>query len=92
MPLPISGKLVQLYPNPNGDSRIKKLDIFNTDTEAFLALNPWGVGGSTKAVERLLSEANPMTGVFQNIDPPPSPLPPGVSVPPAFGAGGGHTR
>ncbi len=32
-----------------------------------------------------------MSGVFQNIDPPP-PSPPGDCVPPAFGAGGGHTR
>ncbi len=32
-----------------------------------------------------------MAGVFQNIDPPP-PSAPGASVPPAFGAGGGHTR
>ena len=32
-----------------------------------------------------------MAGVFQYIDPPP-PSPPGVCVPPAFGAGGGHTR
>jgi hypothetical protein len=32
-----------------------------------------------------------MSGVFQNIDPP-TPSPPGECVPPAFGAGGGHTR
>jgi hypothetical protein len=32
-----------------------------------------------------------MAGVFQNIDPLPL-LPPGECVPPAFGAGGGHTR
>jgi hypothetical protein len=32
-----------------------------------------------------------MAGVFQNIDPP-FPSPPGECVPPAFGAGGGHTR
>ncbi len=32
-----------------------------------------------------------MAGVFQNIDPPP-PSPPGECVPPAFGAGEGHTR
>jgi hypothetical protein len=32
-----------------------------------------------------------MAGVFQNIGPPP-PSPPGECVPPAFGAGGGHTR
>ncbi len=43
-------------------------------------------------VERLLLEANPMAGVFQNIDPP-TPSPPGECVlcsvyPPAFG----HTR
>ncbi len=31
-----------------------------------------------------------MSGIFQNIDPPP-PSPPGEYVPPAFGAGGGHT-
>jgi hypothetical protein len=31
-----------------------------------------------------------MAGVFQNIDPPPQ-SPPGECVPPAFGAGGGHT-
>jgi hypothetical protein len=30
-----------------------------------------------------------MSGVFQNIDPPPPPSPPGECVPPAFGAGGG---
>ncbi len=32
-----------------------------------------------------------MSGVFQTIDPP-NPSPPGECVPPAFGAGGGHTR
>jgi hypothetical protein len=32
-----------------------------------------------------------MSGVFQNIDPPP-PYCPRECVPPAFGAGGGHTR
>jgi hypothetical protein len=32
-----------------------------------------------------------MSLVFQNIDPPP-PSPPGECVPPAFVAGGGHTR
>jgi hypothetical protein len=31
-----------------------------------------------------------MSGVFQNIYPP-RPSPPGECVPPAFGAGGGHT-
>jgi hypothetical protein len=36
--------------------------------------------------------ANPMSGVFQNIDPPPPQSPPGERVPPAFGAGRGHTR
>ncbi len=41
--------------------------------------------------EIILKEANPMSGVFQNIDPP-SPSPSGECVPPAFGAGGGHTR
>ncbi len=33
-----------------------------------------------------------MSGVFQNIDPPPPHRPATVYVPPAFGAGGGHTR
>jgi hypothetical protein len=32
-----------------------------------------------------------MSDVFQNIHPPPL-SPPGECVPPAFGAGGGHTR
>jgi len=32
-----------------------------------------------------------MSGIFQNIDPPP-PLTARECVPPAFGAGGGHTR
>jgi hypothetical protein len=32
-----------------------------------------------------------MSDVFQNIDPP-TPSPPGECVPPALGAGGGHTR
>jgi hypothetical protein len=32
-----------------------------------------------------------MSGVFQNIDPPPL-SPPGECELPAFGAGGGHTR
>jgi hypothetical protein len=32
-----------------------------------------------------------MAGVFQNIEPPPL-SPPGVCVPTALGAGGGHTR
>ncbi len=41
-----------------------------------------------KRREIILEEANPMSGVFQNIDPPL----PGECVPPAFGAGGGHTR
>jgi hypothetical protein len=39
-----------------------------------------------RPVERLL-----LSFVFQNIDPPP-PSPPGECVPPAFVAGGGHTR
>jgi hypothetical protein len=39
----------------------------------------------------ILHEANPMSGVFRNIDPPPPQLPASV-YPPAFGAGGGHTR
>jgi hypothetical protein len=33
-----------------------------------------------------------MSDVFQNIDPPPPPSSPGECVPPAFDAGGGHTR
>jgi hypothetical protein len=33
-----------------------------------------------------------MSGVFQNIDPPPPHRPASVYPPPAFGAGGGHTR
>jgi hypothetical protein len=33
-----------------------------------------------------------MSGVFQKYWPPPPPSPLGVCVPPAFGAGGGHTR
>jgi hypothetical protein len=37
-----------------------------------------------------LKDANPIAGVFQNIDPPP-PSPPGECVSP-FNAGGGHTR
>ncbi len=41
--------------------------------------------------EIILYEANPMSGVFRNIDPPPT-SPFGDCVPPAFGAGGGHTR
>ncbi len=39
----------------------------------------------------ILQEANPMSGVFRNIDPPPPP-PPGECVPPASGTRGGHTR
>ncbi len=39
-----------------------------------------------------LLEANPMSGVFQNIDPPPPHRPASVSPPPDFGAGGGRTR
>ncbi len=39
--------------------------------------------------EIILYEANPMPGVFQNIDPPPPHRPASVY---AFGAGGGHTR
>jgi hypothetical protein len=35
----------------------------------------------------ILQEANPVSGVFRNIDPP-TPSPPGECVPPAFGAGG----
>jgi hypothetical protein len=43
-------------------------------------------------VERLLLlEGNPMSFVFQTIDPP-SPSPPGECVPPAFVAGREHTR
>jgi hypothetical protein len=33
-----------------------------------------------------------MSGVFRNIDPPPPPHRPASMYPPAFGAGGGHTR
>jgi hypothetical protein len=33
-----------------------------------------------------------MSDVFQNIDLPPTPSRAGACVPPAFGAGGGHTR
>ncbi len=33
-----------------------------------------------------------MAGVFQNIDPPPTPLTARRVCTPAFGAGGGHTR
>ena len=33
-----------------------------------------------------------MSGVFQNIDPPPPHRPASMYPPPAFGAGGGHTR
>jgi hypothetical protein len=33
-----------------------------------------------------------MSGVFRNITPYPTPSPPGECVPPAFGAGVGHTR
>jgi hypothetical protein len=33
-----------------------------------------------------------MSGVFQNIDPPPPHCPASVTPPPALGAGGGHTR
>jgi hypothetical protein len=40
----------------------------------------------------ILYDANPMSGVFRNIDPPPPHRPASVYVPPAFGAGGGHTR
>jgi hypothetical protein len=36
-------------------------------------------------------EANPMSGVFQNIDPP-TPSRPGECDPPSFGAGVGHIR
>jgi hypothetical protein len=44
--------------------------------------------------EIILEEANPksMSGVFQNIDPPPPHRPPSVYPPFSFGAGGGHTR
>jgi hypothetical protein len=42
--------------------------------------------------EIILQEANPMSGVFQNIDPPPPHCPASVCTPPPFGAGGGHTR
>ncbi len=41
----------------------------------------------------ILEKANPMSGVFRNIDPPgPTPSPPGECVHPAFGAVGRHTR
>jgi hypothetical protein len=39
----------------------------------------------------ILWEANLMSGFFQNIDPPPHHRP-ASAYPPAFGAGGGHTR
>jgi hypothetical protein len=42
-------------------------------------------------VERSLQEANPISLVFQNIDPP-SPSLQGECVPPAFVVGGGQTR
>jgi hypothetical protein len=42
-------------------------------------------------VHILLYEGNPISLVFQNIDPP-SPSPPGECLPPAFVTGGGQTR
>jgi hypothetical protein len=55
----------------------------------------WGGQKDSKrgiSVEGLYCErSNPMSGVFRTIDPP-TPSPPGDCVPPAFGAGGGHTR
>jgi hypothetical protein len=39
----------------------------------------------------ILLEANPMSGVFQNIDPPP-PHRPAIVYPPPLVRGGGHTR
>ena len=44
-----------------------------------------------ETVERLLQEANPISLVFQNIDPP-SPSPPGESVLPPQQRRGVHTR
>ncbi len=41
--------------------------------------------------EIITVEANPMSRVFRNIDPPP-PSPPGECVSPAIVGGGGHTR
>ncbi len=37
--------------------------------------------------EIILKLANPMSGVFLNIDPHPPPSPPGECVPPAYGRG-----
>jgi hypothetical protein len=39
----------------------------------------------------ILLDVNPMSGVFRIIEPPPPHRPASV-YPPAFGAGGGHTR
>jgi hypothetical protein len=50
-----------------------------------------GLHGADHRVHILLSEGNPISLVFQNIDPP-SPSPPGECVPLAFVAGGGQTR
>ncbi len=52
-------------------------------------------GRATIAAKRrgiILEEANPMSGVFRNIEPPPPSSPPGECVSPAFGAEGRHTR
>jgi hypothetical protein len=53
--------------------------------------SPLGNSIDLRRREIILQEANPMSGVFQNIDPPP-PHRPASSYPPAFGAGEGHTR
>jgi hypothetical protein len=42
--------------------------------------------------EIILWEANPMSGVFQNIEPHPLNARQVCTPPPAFSAGGGHTR
>jgi hypothetical protein len=55
---------------------------------------PYGLIDKSRYSRRgiILQEANPVSGVFQNIDPP-TPSPPGECVPfPPLDAGGGHTR
>ncbi len=77
-----------------GERRSTGRDEYSRQVIGIRALEGTNTTGKLSALEHckrreiILLEANPMSGVFRNIDPhPPPPCPASVSVPPAFGAG-----